>query len=308
MSERVGILGAGLMGSQIGCEYALAGCEVSWIVRDSERARGRVERALELALHHGLADVSAVHQARARMIFVAGEGPEHRYENEPEQLDLIVESLPEDLDLKAAALGELCARHPGTIVASNTSSVSISALGEAAGVAERMLATHYWNPPLLMPLVEVVAAERTPVRLRDSVVTLLREIGKRPVVLEREVPGLLWNRLQLAVLRECLWLVENGIATPETIDEVMRDGLARRWQLTGPLETVGLGGAQTFDAIAENLFPVLSSAVAAGAGFAAHVPQDPNRLHALRERRDEALAQALRAERAAAFDPEQDHL
>ncbi|MHB8242151.1 MAG: 3-hydroxyacyl-CoA dehydrogenase family protein, partial [Solirubrobacteraceae bacterium] len=216
--------------------------------------------------------------------------------------------LPEDLELKAAVLGELCARHPDAIVASNTSSVSISALGEAAGVAERMIATHYWNPPLLMPLVEVVAGERTPVRLRDRVVALLREIGKRPVVLEREVPGLLWNRLQLAVLRECLWLVENGIASPETIDEVMRDGLARRWQLTGPFETVGLGGARTFDAIAENLLPVLSSAATAGSGFAAHVPQDQDWLHALRERRDEALAQALRAERAVMFDPERDHL
>ncbi|MHB8242106.1 MAG: 3-hydroxyacyl-CoA dehydrogenase NAD-binding domain-containing protein, partial [Solirubrobacteraceae bacterium] len=67
MGERVAIVGAGLMGSQIGCEYALAGCEVSWIVRDSESAGGRVERALDLALHHGLADASAIEHARTRM-------------------------------------------------------------------------------------------------------------------------------------------------------------------------------------------------------------------------------------------------
>jgi 3-hydroxybutyryl-CoA dehydrogenase len=128
------------------------------------------------------------------------------------------------------------------------------------------------------------------------VLALLRAIGKRPVVLEHEATGLLWNRLQLAVLRECEWLVEHGVATPAAIDEVMRDGLARRWRLTGPFETVGLGGAQTFDAIAANLYPVLSSATS-GHGFDAHVPRDPAALAKLRERRDAELAAELRRER-----------
>lgn len=288
--ERVAILGAGLMGAQIGCEYALAGCPVRWLVRDRARAERRVEQALALVLEHGLADATAVERARASMRWAepdAGEG---------EPPDLIVESLPEDLALKADVLGLLAARHPEAIVASNTSSISIAALGEAAGVPERILGTHYWNPPLLMPLVEVVAGERTPRAMRERVVALLRAIGKRPVVLEREVEGLLWNRLQLAVLRESLWLVERGIAAPETVDEVMRDGLARRWRLTGPFETVGLGGAATFDAIAANLFPALSDASRAD-GFDRHVPHDPELLAALRERRDRELAAELRAER-----------
>ncbi|HEY4996715.1 MAG TPA: 3-hydroxyacyl-CoA dehydrogenase NAD-binding domain-containing protein, partial [Solirubrobacteraceae bacterium] len=220
-------------------------------------------------------------------------------EGEPE---LIVESLPEDLALKAEVLGELCARHPEAVLASNTSSISITTLGEAAGVPERTLATHYWNPPLLMPLVEVLCAAATPRALRDDVVGLLRAIGKRPVVLEREVPGLLWNRLQLAVLRECLALVAQGVAAPKAIDEVMRDGLARRWRMTGPFETVGLGGAETFDAIAANLFPLLSDA-SASPGFAQYAPSDPVTLEALRTRRDEALAAALRQERAPVEGP-----
>jgi 3-hydroxybutyryl-CoA dehydrogenase len=286
---RVAIVGAGLMGAQIGCEYALAGCPVVWIVRDRAGARQRVEGALALALRHGLAERQAVESARGRMLYGdVGEDPDGA-------LDVIVESLPEDLEVKAAVLGALCARHPGAILASNTSSISITALGEAAGAGERIVGTHYWNPPLLMPLVEVVAGDRTPVALRERVTALLRAIGKRPVILDHEVPGLLWNRLQLAVLRECLWLVEHGVATPQAIDEVMRDGLARRWRLTGPFETVGLGGARTFDAIAENLFPVLADATA-GSGFAEHVPTDPQLLVALRERRDDALAAELRAE------------
>jgi 3-hydroxybutyryl-CoA dehydrogenase len=248
---------------------------------------------LALALEHGLADEPTVSRAHASMSWGAARTDDASALGEPE---LIVESLPEDLGLKAEVLRPLAARHPDAIVASNTSSISLGALGEAAGVAERIVGTHYWNPPLLMPLVEVVAGERTPIALRERVEALLRAIGKRPVVLEREVDGLLWNRLQLAVLRESLWLVEHGVATPEAIDEVMRDGLARRWRLTGPFETVGLGGAATFDAIAANLFPVLSDAKS-GSGFAAHVPSEPDELSALRERRDRALAAELRAER-----------
>jgi 3-hydroxybutyryl-CoA dehydrogenase len=290
--ERVAIVGAGLMGAQIGCEYALAGCPVVWIVRDRAGAGERVERALALALAHGLAEPRAVEAARGRMLY------SNAGEDVGGALGVIVESLPEDLEVKAGVLGELCALHPDAILASNTSSISITALGEAAGAGERIVGTHYWNPPLLMPLVEVVAGDRTPVALRERVTALLRAIGKRPVILDHEVPGLLWNRLQLAVLRECLWLVEHGVATPEAIDEVMRDGLARRWRLTGPFETVGLGGARTFDAIAENLFPVLADATA-GSGFAEHVPTDPVLLGALRERRDDALAADLLAERRA---------
>jgi 3-hydroxybutyryl-CoA dehydrogenase len=313
---RVALVGAGLMGSQIGCEYALAGCEVVWVVRDRAAAQARIDAALALVAHHGLADPAAAELARERMRFDgapgSGGGPSTGgapgAAGQPSAggapgagevaFDVIVESLPEDLELKAEVLSPLLAVHPDAVLATNTSSISISALGEAAGAAERIVGTHYWNPPLLMPLVEVVAGERTPAALRDRLAALLRTIGKRPVALEHEVPGLLWNRLQAAMLRECLWLVEHGIATPETIDEVMRDGLARRWRLTGPFETVGLGGARTFDAIAANLFPLLSDATSTS-GFEPHIPSDPRLLAQLRERRDQALAAELRAERDA---------
>jgi 3-hydroxybutyryl-CoA dehydrogenase len=289
---RVAVVGAGLMGAQIGCEYALGGHTVLWIARERRTAEERIEQALRLALQYRIVDESVVAQARARMHYrdgpVGSEG----------ELDVIVESLPESLALKAEVLGELCAHHPAAILATNTSSIAISTLGKATDTAERIVGTHYWNPPLLMPLVEVVAGDYTRPELRELLAGMLRAIGKRPVILDHEVPGLLWNRLQLAVLRESQWLVEHGVATPEAIDEVMRDGLARRWRLTGPFETVGLGGAATFDAIAENLFPVLSDAKT-GSGFAAHVPTDAGVLGALRERRDEALAAELRAEHAA---------
>jgi 3-hydroxybutyryl-CoA dehydrogenase len=295
---RVAILGAGLMGAQIGCEYALGGCRVSFVVRERARAERRVEQALALALAHELADEAALARARTLIGYDGSAGGS--LASDARSPELIVESLPEDLSLKADALGALAARFPRATVASNTSSISISALGDAAGVSERIVGTHYWNPPLLMPLVETIAGRHTPRELLVDVLELLRAIGKRPVVLEREATGLLWNRLQLAVLRECEWLVEHGVATPAAIDEVMRDGLARRWRLTGPFETVGLGGAQTFDAIAANLYPVLSSATSGG-GFDAHVPHDPAVLAKLRERRDAELAAELHRERSVGY-------
>jgi 3-hydroxybutyryl-CoA dehydrogenase len=299
----IAVLGAGLMGAQIGCEYALGGCRVSFVVRERARAERRAERALALAREHELADQPTLERARElidyeRAASAADEQTQASFGRSPE---LIVESLPEDLSLKADVLGDFAARYPRATVASNTSSISITALGEAAGVGERIVGTHYWNPPLLMPLVETIAGEHTPRERLVDVLGLLRAIGKRPVVLEREVSGLLWNRLQLAVLRECEWLVEHGVATPAAIDEVMRDGLARRWRLTGPFETVGLGGAQTFDAIAANLYPMLSNATA-GRGFDAHVPRDPAVLAKLRQRRDAALAAELRGERIRYID------
>jgi 3-hydroxyacyl-CoA dehydrogenase len=102
---------------------------------------------------------------------------------------------------------------------------------------------------------------------------------------------MLWNRLQLALLRECLWLVEHDVATPEQIDEVVRDGLARRWRLLGPFETVSLGGATVFDAIAENLFPVLSNASAGR--FGPYLERDPEVLAELARRRDLGLVAEL---------------
>ena len=291
---RVVVLGAGLMGSQIGCEYALGGCSVTLVARDLDAARERMEAAFDLVRDQRLANASDVAGARSRIqMLPAGKSP-------PRQAgvhaQLIVESLPEDIDLKAEVLAPIAALERDALVATNTSSIAVGELGEAVGVSERIVGAHYWNPPLLMPLVEVVAGQRTPKAKLDWMVALLRAIGKRPVLLEREVPGLLWNRLQAAVLRESLWLVEQGVASPETIDEAMRDGLARRWRLTGPFQTVGLGGTAVFDAIAANLFPQLSAEMESGS-FASHVPVDSKELAQLRARRDEALAADLRAER-----------
>lgn len=283
------MLGGGRMGSQIACEYALSGHEVALRSRRRDAAAARVEAALELVAELALVAPDRVAAARAG-VAVAGLD-----DAAPASYDLVVESLPEDLDLKAEALRRAAETSPRAILASNTSSLSISELGAAAGASDRTLGTHYWNPPLLSPLVEVVPGERTDPQVVRRMRTILVTLGKRPILVGRDVPGFVWNRLQLAILRECVWLVENGVAAPEVVDEVVREGLARRWRHVGPFQAVALGGVATWERTAANLLPQLSSAQELPR-LARFLPP-PDSLAETAARRDRALARELREER-----------
>jgi 3-hydroxyacyl-CoA dehydrogenase len=250
----VAVLGAGLMGAQIGCEYALGGHDVVLHARDLDAARRRADAGFALARDHELAPAETVDAARARVSYAAS--PEQAGEDR----ELLVESLPEELGLKArvfrAALGSARA---DAIVATNTSSLSITELADMSGAPERTVGAHYWNPPLLMPLVEVIAGARTAPETVATMRGVLTELGKRPVVVRRDVPGFVWNRLQFALVRECVWLVENGVAEAEEVDEVVRSGLARRWRRVGPLRSIALGGVETWNRAAANIVPSLSA-------------------------------------------------
>ena len=284
------IVGAGLMGAQIGVEYALGGHEVVCVARRPAAVEDRVLRAFDLVGQQGLAAPEAVEAARDRIHVVDDVG------NIEAGVDLVVESVVEDLATKIEVLRRCAEGFPDAILASNTSSLSITALGEGAGAPERTIGTHYWNPPLLMPLVEVIRGERTENATVERTAAALRALGKRPVLIEKDVPGFVWNRLQLALVREAAWIVERGVATPATVDEIVRDGLARRWRLTGPFATMALGGPDTFARVAANLFPVLSDAATLD-DPGRWLERDPAALAAIRERRDAGLVEELRRDR-----------
>lgn len=288
---KVTIVGVGLMGSQIACEYALGGHEVTLVARDLERAAERVENAIEVAADFRIAPERELAEAASRQSVVA------TVEEADSQTDLVVESVVENFAVKVDLLERAARAFPNATIASNTSSLSITQLGEAAGAPERTLGTHYWNPPLLLPLVEVTAGEHTEPDRIEQMVDTLTKLGKRPVRVEKDVPGFVWNRLQLALLREALWIVQNGVASPAVVDEIVRYGLARRWRLTGPFETVALGGVHTFSAVAANLFPHLSTASAAD-GLDALVITDQAVLAEMREHRNRELASELERDRA----------
>jgi 3-hydroxybutyryl-CoA dehydrogenase len=247
------VLGAGLMGAQIGCEYALGGHEVTLHARDLDAVEARVEDALATVRRHRLYPPEEVDAAAGRIGCAAtvAEGAAG--------CALVVESLPEQLELKARLLREARAAAPAAVLATNTSSLSIAAIGEAVGAPERTIGTHYWNPPLLMPLVEIVAGEHTSPETVSFVRETVSALGKEPVLV-RDVPGFAWNRLQFALVRECVWLVEQGVASAETVDEIVRSGLARRWRQVGPFRAMALGGVDTWNAVGRNLVPELSTA------------------------------------------------
>ena len=251
---RVAILGAGLMGAQIGCEYALGGHRVVLHARDEEAARRRAEAGLQLVEREGMHDAARVAAARERLS-VAGEPQEAAAD-----ADLLVESLPEELAAKASVLRRALEAAPEAVVATNTSSLSIGVLGQAIGAPERTVGTHYLNPPLLMPTVEVIAGAETGDEIVAFVRGVLVALGKLPILVRRDVPGFVWNRLQFALVRELAWLVENDVASREDLDVVVSEGLARRWRRVGPLRAIALGGTDTWNRAGANIVRDLSTA------------------------------------------------
>jgi 3-hydroxybutyryl-CoA dehydrogenase len=284
------VVGAGLMGSQIAAEYALAGHRVHCYARRPDTTRARVDDAFATVARLELRAAGAIDAARGRVSVTAELAA-------VELCELVVESVPEDLALKGEILAPVAQRFPEATIASNTSSLSIGAIGDACGAPERTVGTHYWNPPLLMPLVEIVAGARSSPEALERARAAVESCGKRPVLVQRDVPGFIWNRLQHALLREALWIVDNGVATPEAVDEVVRYGNARRWGEVGPFAAAALGGLGTWQRVSEELFPELSNATDAG-GLARTQWADADQLAAIAAARDAALARDLR-ERAA---------
>ncbi|MHB8531087.1 MAG: 3-hydroxyacyl-CoA dehydrogenase NAD-binding domain-containing protein [Solirubrobacteraceae bacterium] len=287
------VLGVGDAGAQIACDFALGGCSVVWFDELQQAAAERLEQTLRMVGRQGLAGPAELERARAMLTPQArgweGAGSGGR-------VTLVLEALPEEAGLKADSLYHLARLHPEALVATTSTTVGVTSLGEAAGAAERMLCLGYGPAPLLTPTVELIAAATTPPRLVQRVSQLLRAIGKRPVVLAREAPGLVGERLRLALLRESLSLVARGVATPEQVDEIVRELLARGWRHGGPFAEAALEQTGTIEAAAAAVLPTLAAEQGAEGLAAVLAGGDPQ---LVRERRDDALAEELRAERAA---------
>jgi 3-hydroxybutyryl-CoA dehydrogenase len=249
---RTVVIGTGAMAPGIAAEYARLG-PTQIAGRDPDKiaaALGVAHGALETLAGAGLLDRAEAAEARGRLTGTTIDGADIA------GATVVVESIVEDLATKQALFAMLDRVAPPTaLLCSNTSSLRITAIAADLVHPARVIGTHYWNPPHLLPVVEVIPGEQTAPETVAAVLALLERMGKEPVRVRREVPGFIWNRLQLAMLRECLWLVSNGVATPEDIDTIMERGLGRRWSLSGPFATVRLGGPHIFTRVAEELFP-----------------------------------------------------
>ena len=168
--------------------------------------------------------------------------------------NIMVESIVEDLDVKRSFYAEVSTlAHPDAILATNTSGLSINALAEAVQNPERFCGMHWFNPSNIVPLIEIVRGDATSDETAMVIRDLALAIGKKPVVVTKDVPGFVANRLQFAVLREALHLVETGVVDKQGVDDIMRYGLGLRYACLGPLAVADFGGLDTFHHIASYL-------------------------------------------------------
>jgi 3-hydroxybutyryl-CoA dehydrogenase len=251
----VGVVGGGLMGVGIATKFALAGHPTLVVEADPGRAAGIPALAADILsqlLEAGVIDAARRGAALARL----------RVDGELAGLAgaaMAIEAIPEVLAIKHALYAQLEAiMAPHAIIASNTSGFPPDALSEHMAGPERFLVAHFWNPPHLIPLVEVVPGSVTAHDVVERSVRLLAGVKAEPVVLKAAIPGFIGNRLQFAVLREALHIVRSGAATPETVDAVMKACLGRRYSIMGPFESADLGGLHTLMGIGANLMPELA--------------------------------------------------
>jgi 3-hydroxybutyryl-CoA dehydrogenase len=247
---RVAVIGGGVMGAGIAQVFLAAGvpvriCDPARAARDSLPAR--ITAGLDLL---GLPNASALELLTTVPSLPDAVG----------QADLVIEAAPEQLAMKQRIFAELdVAALPGAVLASNTSALPIREITRDVHSRHRVVGTHFWNPPSLVPLVEVVQAGASDLALVQWVIRLLDRIGLKPVHVAADVPGFVGNRLQHALKREAIALVADGICTAETVDTVTRYGFGARLGIVGPLEQSDLSGLELTLAIHQTLMPALDN-------------------------------------------------
>src|SRR5579864_3717567 len=250
---RIAVIGAGLMGHGIAQVFALAGHEVT--IFDSVMAS--LDSA-KIRILTNLKDLGDDQRAVERVTPVPHLAAAVR------EADYVVEAVLEDLPLKQKLFAET-EKHvrPDTILASNTSVIPITKIMKGLKRRDRALGTHWWNPPFLVPLVEVIETQWTSAAAIDFTMQLHAAAGKKPAHVKKDVPGFIGNRLQHALWREAISLVEQGICDAETVDSVVKASFGRRLPVLGPLENADLVGTDLTLAIHNTVLPAIDSRPAA---------------------------------------------
>jgi len=253
--RRVAVIGNGIMGHGISQVFAVAGKDVVMIGRNEaslSAAAARIRDSLQLFERHGLISHAGAEAAAGRISTSTSLA-------DAAEAELVVEAVPEDTELKLSLFGELDAICPPPAVLASSSGRPASSLVERVRHRERVIAAHFWNPAQLLPLVEVCAGPETAPEVTEWMVARLREAGKAPVVVGKEIDGFIGNRLQFALLREALALWSEGVASAEAIDTAVKASFGRRLSVTGPLESAQVGGVQTMYEFSRFLFPSLNT-------------------------------------------------
>ncbi|WP_309479851.1 3-hydroxyacyl-CoA dehydrogenase family protein [Brevibacillus agri] len=269
MTKHVAVIGSGVMGHGIAQLYALAGFPVSLYDLQEEllhKAKASIEQSLALLEQEGVITGQDKSNALERITLTTD------LQQAVADADVITEAVPEVIELKWQLFATLEQyAKPEAIIASNTSTFSIARLIEKAQSPHRFIITHFFNPAQLVPLVEIVRHEKTAEEVVRATVELMKRIGKAPVLLKKDVPGFIANRLQAALMREAFHLLAEGVADAEEIDTVMKEGIGFRWAFVGPIETADFGGLDTWKRVMDNLAPELDQSTKAPAIIAERV-------------------------------------
>lgn len=236
---RVSVMGAGLMGRAIAAIVVRAGHDVS--LYDSDEA--------------------ALNQAREQLSSAAVDKDVCSRTNLSEAVagaELVIEAICEQLEAKQVLFQHLDSLLPDAILATNTSVLPVTRIAAKTTRPARVVGTHWWNPPALIPVVEVVRGEHTSDATMDRAASFLHSLGKTPVRVERDVPGFIGNRLQHALWREAIALIADGVCDAETVDLMVRNTLGLRLGVMGPIENADFVGLDLTLAIHEALLPSLN--------------------------------------------------
>jgi len=300
------IIGVGMMGPGIAACSALAGHPTTLLGRNPERASEGVDRAkqnIRQLLEYDLVDPA---QAENGISLLSGSS---NFPGAFRTASLIIEAVNEDLSLKQKLFKEIDeAAPPQAIITSNTSGLRITDIARLATNKGRMVTTHFWFPGHLVPLVEIVMSEDTRKEVAQDLYILLEKWKKTPVVVQKDLPGQLANRILQAVIREAINIVQMGLASPEDVDRAIKMGMGIRFPVWGPLEHIDAVGLDLALSVQRDVLPglnnrpeppkLLSDLVAgkslghkSGKGFYDWHEKD---MEALKNRRDRFIIQALK--------------
>ena len=231
-SRSIAVIGGGLMGAGIAQVFAKAGYSVS-VFEPKEEARQTVQARVADNLKSTSNDPTVADRISTTADF----------QEAVSSADYVTEAAPEKLELKRSIFADLERFAPETaVLASNTSVIPITHIAQGLSSAHRMVGTHWWNPPYLIPLVEVIQGEHTSTHTIDFTMNLMRDLGKEPAHVQKEQPGFVANRLQHALWREAIAMVAEGICDARTIDTCVKNSFGLRLPVLGPLENADMVG------------------------------------------------------------------
>jgi 3-hydroxybutyryl-CoA dehydrogenase len=256
-TRQIVVIGAGNMGEGIVQSFAQAGKSVKVLARRREtldKCRQQIDTNLKLFAEFRLLEETA-EVIGSRITYI----PMAELSEAIKGCHFVVETIPEVLADKKELFGKLDDCAPDVVLASNTSSITITTLTEDMKTAHRVVGTHYFNPAHIVPLVEIHTGKRTSEEAVQATRDLMLQVGKKPVLVKKETPGFIVNRIQGAIFREISYLLDEGIASPEDIDMAAKAMYGFRLSCIGPMEADDLIGLDTSARVSSNLFKTLSN-------------------------------------------------